>query len=186
MKYEKNDVCKDNCILFYKEHKYEIKCLKCGKSRFVGVVNEDGEKVMMKVAHKQLRYMPLTPQMEWLFLSKKTARYMRWHKECVHENDQVVVHPSDSEAWKALDDFDADFVRDAQNVRIGLVMDGFTLYNMSVASYSCWPVFAIPYNLPPSLCMKYEYMFLCLIILGPDHLGTRINMMLKPLIEELK
>jgi hypothetical protein len=52
MKYEKNDVCKDNCILFYKEHKYEIKCLKCGKSRFVEVVNEDGEKVMMKVAHK--------------------------------------------------------------------------------------------------------------------------------------
>jgi hypothetical protein len=29
----------------------------------------------------------------------------------VHENDQVMVHPSDSEAWKALDDFDADFTR---------------------------------------------------------------------------
>jgi hypothetical protein len=45
---------------------------------------------------------------------------------------------------------------------------------MSTVSYSCWPVFAILYNLPPSLCMKYEYMFLCL------------NVMLKPLIEELK
>jgi hypothetical protein len=46
--------------------------------------------------------------------------------------------------------------------------------------------FAILYNLPPTLCMKYEYMFLCLIIPGPDHPGSRINVMLKPLIEELK
>jgi hypothetical protein len=71
-------------------------------------------------------------------------------------------------------------------VHIGLVTDGFSPYNTSAASYSCWHVFAIPYNLPPALCMKYEYMFLCLIIHGPDHPGTRINVMLKPLIEELK
>jgi hypothetical protein len=74
---------------------------------------------MTKTAHKQLRYMPLTPRMKWLFISKKTTRHMRWHKEGVHENDQVMVQPSDSEAWKALDDFDPDFARDARNVRIG-------------------------------------------------------------------
>jgi hypothetical protein len=74
-------------MLFYKEHKDETKCLKCGNSRFVEVVNEDGEKVTMKVAHKQLHYMPLTPRMKRLFLSKKTARHMRWHKEGVCEND---------------------------------------------------------------------------------------------------
>jgi hypothetical protein len=34
--------------------------------------------------------------------------------------------------------------------------------------------------------MKYEYMFMRLIIPGPDHPGTNINVMLKPLIEELK
>jgi hypothetical protein len=73
MEYEKIDACKDNCMLFYKEHKNEIKCLKCGKSWFIEVINEDGGKVMMKVAHKQLCYMSLTPQMKWLFLSKKTA-----------------------------------------------------------------------------------------------------------------
>jgi hypothetical protein len=104
----------------------------------------------------------------------------------MRENDQVVVHPSDSEAWKALDDFDPDFARDARNVRIGFTTDGFTPYNTSASSYSCWPVFAIPYNLRPALCMKYEYMFLYLIILGPDHPEPSINVMLKPLIEELK
>jgi hypothetical protein len=113
MEYEKIDVCKHNCMIFYKEHKDEIKCLKYGKSRFVEVINEDGEKVMMKITHKQLCYMPLMPQMKWLFISKKTARHLRWHKEGVCENDQVMTHPFDSEAWKALDDFDADFARDA-------------------------------------------------------------------------
>jgi hypothetical protein len=133
MEYKKIDVCKDNCMLFYKEHKNETKYLKCGKSRFVEVVNEDGENVTTKVAHKQLRYMPLTPRMKQLFLSKKTARHMRWHKEGVHENDQVIVHPSDSEAWKSLDDFDADCVRDTRNACIGLSTDGFLPYNTAKA-----------------------------------------------------
>jgi hypothetical protein len=30
MEYEKIDMCKDNCIFFYKEHKNKMKCLKQG------------------------------------------------------------------------------------------------------------------------------------------------------------
>jgi hypothetical protein len=63
--------------------------------------------------------MPLTSWMKWLLLSKKTARHMRWHKEGVRKNDQVMVHPSDSEAWKVLDNFDREFTRDARNVHSG-------------------------------------------------------------------
>jgi hypothetical protein len=55
----------------------------------------------------------------------------------VHESNQMMVHLSDSEAWKALDNFDADFTRDARNVIIGLATDGFMPYNSSAASYSC-------------------------------------------------
>jgi hypothetical protein len=155
IEYEKIDACEDNCMLFYKDHKDETKCLKCGKLRFVKVINGDGEKVMMKVAHKHLHYMPLMPRMKRLFLPKKTARHMRLHKECVRENDQVMVHQSDSEAWKALDAFDVDFTRDAHNVRIGLATDGLSPYDTSAAPYSCWTVFAISYSLPPALCLKY-------------------------------
>jgi hypothetical protein len=75
---------------------------------------------------------------------------------------------------------------DVRNVRIGLVTYGFMPYNTIATSYSCWAIFIIPYNLPPSLCIKYEYMFLCLIIPGPDYPGTCLNSMLKHLIEELK
>jgi hypothetical protein len=52
MEYEKIDACKDNCMLFYKEHNNDMKYLKCGKSRFVEVINEGSEKVRMKVANK--------------------------------------------------------------------------------------------------------------------------------------
>ena len=85
-----------------------------------------------------------------------------------------------------MDEFDPEFAKDARNIHFGLVIDGFTSSNESAASYSCWPVFAIPYNLPPSMCMKYEFMFLCLIIPGPKHPGPKLNVMLQPLIKELK
>lgn len=97
-----------------------------------------------------------------------------------------MVHSSNGEAWKALDNFDTDFVRDTRNFRIVLAIDDFMPFNNNNTLYSCWPIFAIPYNLPSCLCMKYEFMFMCLIIPGPDHPGPQINMMLKPLINELK
>jgi hypothetical protein len=52
MNYEKIDVYPDNYIFFWKEHAKEKKCLNCGKTRFIEVVNEDGDKVMTEGAHK--------------------------------------------------------------------------------------------------------------------------------------
>jgi hypothetical protein len=109
--------------------------------------------------------------------------HMRWHKEGEHDNSNVMVHPSDGEAWKALNNFDPDFARDARNIHIRLATYGFTPFTGSVASYSCWPVFVIPYNLPLALCMKYEHMFLCLIVPGSDNPGPQLNVMMEPLIE---
>jgi hypothetical protein len=64
-------------MLFWKEHANEKKFLKCGQSRFVEVVTQDVEKVTIEVAHKQLHYFPITPQLKWLFISKRTVRHMR-------------------------------------------------------------------------------------------------------------
>jgi hypothetical protein len=47
-------------------------------------------------------------------------------------------------------------------------------------------MFAVSYNLPPPFCMKYEFIFLCLVISGSDHPRPKLNVMLKPLIDELK
>jgi hypothetical protein len=96
---------------------------------------------------------------------------MRWHKEGICENDGVMGHPSDGEAWKVLDGFDADFASDARKARFGLVTYCFDPFSTNSAPYSCWPVFAVSYNLPPSLCIKFEFMSLCLIIPGPKAPG---------------
>jgi hypothetical protein len=130
--------------------------------------------------------MHLTPRVKRLFLFTKTAMHMRWHKDCTDRQDGLMVHPSNGDAWKALDNIDLEFASDERNVRIGLTSDGFMPFNMIDVSYSCWSVIAIPYNLPPVVFMKYEFMFLCLVIPGPEHPGVRLNVMLQPLIEELK
>jgi hypothetical protein len=64
--------------------------------------------------------------------------------------------------------FDADFASDVRNVRFELMIDGFDPFSTNSASYSYWSVFAMSYNLPPYLCMKFEFMFLCLIVPGPE------------------
>jgi hypothetical protein len=40
--------------------------------------------------------------------------HMIWQKQGERENNNVMVHPSDGEAWKALDNFDLHFARDAK------------------------------------------------------------------------
>jgi hypothetical protein len=186
MDYEKIDVCQNSCMLFWKEHKEENTCLKCGKPRYIVVVNDDGETVTTEIAHKQVCYMPNAPRLKCMFLSERTMIHMRWHKDGERENKDVMVHPSDSDVWKVLDNFDPEFAWDMRNIRIGLATDGFTSLSDNAASYSCWPMFAIPYNLSPSLCIKYEFLFHCLIVPGLDHLGQKLNVMLRPLIDELK
>jgi hypothetical protein len=98
LKYEKIDVCPDNYIFFWKECANEKKCLECGQSRFIKVVTQDGEKVMTKVTQKQLRYFPITHRLKRWFISKRTARHMRWHRKGIRESDGVMGHPSDGEA----------------------------------------------------------------------------------------
>jgi hypothetical protein len=40
----------------------------------------------------------------------------------------------------------------------------------------------VPYNLPPELVNKEEFMFLALVIPGPEHPGPKLNMFVRPLI----
>jgi hypothetical protein len=75
--------------------------------------------------------------------------------------------PADSEASEALDRFDLDFAWDPRTVHLGLSMDGFHPHNNNSNLYSCWPVFIMPYNLPPNKYLKQDFIFLALVILGP-------------------
>jgi hypothetical protein len=157
MNCKKIDACEKNCMLFWKEHKDDTECMHCGRSRYVKVINEDGVSVTIKVVIKQLRYIPITPRLKWLFLSEEIAKQMRWHKEGKHdcEDSDIMSHPADGEAWQALDRFDPEFARDARSVRLGLLMDVFQPHITNSSPYSCWPVFVMSYNLPPNICLKH-------------------------------
>jgi hypothetical protein len=188
MNYEKIDVCEKNCMLFCMEHKDDIKCMYCGRSRYVKVRNEDGVSVITKVVAKQLRYIPITPRLKQLFLFEEAAKQMRWHKEGKRESEDpnIMSHPVDSEAWQALHRFDPEFAWDPRSVRLGLSMDGFHPHNNDSHPYSCWPVFVIPYNLPPDKCLKEGFIYLALVILGPKEPQKQMNIFLQPLFKEFK
>ena len=188
MTYEKIDVCPNSCMLFFEEDDKLDRCKHCEASRYVEVTNDEGELVVTKVAAKQLRRLPIIPRLSRLFLNKEIALHMTWPKNGVRlvTDPDIMVHPSDGDAWKAFDEFDPEFANDPRSVRLGLSTDGFTPFNTSASPYSCWPVFIVPYNLPPELVNKEEFMFLALVIPGPEHPGPKLNMFVRPLIEELK
>jgi hypothetical protein len=186
--YEKIDACEKNCMLFCKEHKDDIECMHCGRSRYVKVINKNGVSVTTKVVIKQLHYIPITLRLKRLFLSEETVKQMRWHKEGKRDSDDsdIMSHPTDGEAWQALDRFDPEFARDPRSVRLGLSMDGFQPHNTDSSTYSCWPVFVVPYNLPPNISLKQGFIFLALIIPGSKEPKKQMNVFMQPLFEELK
>jgi hypothetical protein len=139
MNYEKIDAYENNCMLFWKEHKDDTKCMHCGRSRYMKVINKDGASITIKVAVKQLRYIPITPRLKWLFLCEEIAQQIRWHKEgiCDSEDVDIMSHPADAEAWYALDRFDPELARDPRSARLGFSTDGFQSYSFDSTMYSC-------------------------------------------------
>jgi hypothetical protein len=188
MNYEKIDVCEKNCMLFWKEHNDDIEYMNCGRSRYVKVVHEDGASVTTKVVLKQLRYMPVTLRLKRLYLSEETAKQMRWHKEGKRDSEDtdIMSHLADNKAWEALDRFDPEFARDPRSVCLDLSTDGFQPHSEANRPYSCWPVFVMLYNLLPNKCLKQDFIFLTLVILGHKEPKKQMNVFLHPLMEEMK
>ncbi|XP_004309469.1 PREDICTED: uncharacterized protein LOC101306777 [Fragaria vesca subsp. vesca] len=178
--YVKIEACKNNCVLFYGDYKDAFKCLKCNASRWEDTLSPKGKRIPMKV----LRYFPLTPRLQRLYMCGKTAEDMRWHG-IPREDDDALIHPANGEAWKSFDLSFPDFAADVRNVRLGLSTDGFNNpYGNMNLSYSIWPVIVVCYNLPPWMLMKKEYNMLALLIPGPKSPGKCLDVYLRPLIDE--
>lgn len=178
--YECIHACKYDCILFWKENGNVETCPTCGTSRWK--VN-DG--IGKKIPQKILRYFPLIPRLQRLFMSQKTSKKMVWHKE-KRIDDDYMRHPADSLAWKDFDSKFPWFANDPRNVRLALAADGFNPFGNLSTTYSMWPVIVAPLNLPPWDCMKQPFFMLSLLIPGKKSPGKDIDVYLQPLIEELK
>ncbi|XP_039140530.1 uncharacterized protein LOC120277753 [Dioscorea cayenensis subsp. rotundata] len=189
LSYERIDACVNDCILYWKNYENAQSCPTCGESRWENdgkmrnMTNEhDGRK---NIPQKVLRYFPLTPRLQRLYMSYNIAKDMRWHKEkpC---NNELMGHPVDSPAWKSFDATHPIFAADPRNIRLGLASDGFNPFGNMSSSYSVWPVVLVPYNLPPWLCMKDQHIMMSLLIPGPKAPGNDIDVYLEPLIDELQ
>ena len=173
--------CKYDCCLFWKENEQLRECPVCGTSRYQDPYNTIGK----PRPHKILRYFPLKPRLQRLYMSSKLAPLMRWHKD-VHVDDGIsMTHPADGEAWKNFDRLHPEFACDARNVRLGLASDGFNPFGSMTHSYSMWPVVLVTYNLPPLMCLKREFFIMSLLIPGPKAPKKEIDIYLKPLVDEL-
>ncbi|KAG7531488.1 hypothetical protein ISN44_Un30g000040 [Arabidopsis suecica] len=179
--YQKIDVCQDNCMIFWKETEKEEYCLFCKKDRY-----RPTQKIGQKsIPYRQMFYLPIADRLKRLYQSHNTAKHMRWHAEHL-ASDGEMGHPSDGEAWKHFHKVHPDFASKPRNVYLGLCTDGFNPFGMSGHNYSLWPVILTPYNLPPEMCMKQEFMFLTILVPGPNHPKRSLDIFLQPLIEELK
>ncbi|XP_019228511.1 PREDICTED: uncharacterized protein LOC109209654 [Nicotiana attenuata] len=182
--YEKIDACPNDCMLFWNDNVNADTCSVCGSSRWKNVVNVLTNK-KTKTPAKVLRYFPLKPRLQRIFMCPETAEAMRWHAT-ERPNDGNIRHPADGDAWKEFDSLHPEFSSDPRNVRLGLSSDGFNPFRTMSISHSTWPVMLMNYNLSPWICMKPEYIMLSMIIPGPSSPGNDIDVYLQPLIAELK
>lgn len=174
--------CKYDCALFWgKDNENLRSCPECGEPRYKVV-----EGKFKKIPQKVLRYFPLKPRLQRLFMSRMTAVDMRWHKEKRVREENVFRHPADSKVWEDFDKENEWFSNEPRNIRLGLASDGFNPFGDMSTMYSMWPVMLMPYNLPPWKCMKDPFIFMSLLIPGPKSPGNDIDVYLRPLIDELK
>ncbi|KAK1603053.1 hypothetical protein QYE76_017018 [Lolium multiflorum] len=90
--------------------------------------NGDGQKRQTTVAKNILRYLPVLPRIQRLFMTEDTAQQMRWAVEGIRPDSGKMIHPSDGTAWK-------NFVKkyplkagDPRSVAIAISTDGFNPY----------------------------------------------------------
>ncbi|PNX87156.1 hypothetical protein L195_g043242, partial [Trifolium pratense] len=151
--YEKIHACPNDCILYWDKHINDQRCSKCGTSRWKTTnqdVQANGKETSEKKKNlpaKILRWFPLKPRLQRLFMSSKVSESMRWHHEG-RLNDGSLRHPADSLAWKEFNSRYPTFSLDPRNVRLGVASDGFNPFKTMSITHSTWPVILIPYNLP--------------------------------------
>jgi hypothetical protein len=89
--YQKIDMCPNFCMLYYLENVELTKCMTCAHSHYKPRTGR-GKTL---VAYKKLRYFPITPRLQRLFMSPGTAEHITWHQSH-HAVDGVMVHPCDN------------------------------------------------------------------------------------------
>ena len=138
---KKIHVCVNDCVLFCNEHADAEECPVCHASRWKSTPasdedNASSHKSKKLVPQKVLRYFPLIPRLQRLYMTEHMSSHMKWHKEG-RVDDGVMRHPADSKAWKHFDKkYYKKFSKDARSVRLGLASYGFNPFGLMSISHS--------------------------------------------------
>ncbi|KAJ0780604.1 hypothetical protein HanPI659440_Chr06g0239611 [Helianthus annuus] len=107
--YERIDVCRNHCMLFYKQDNALTQCKYCKESRYKSDRNKVPKLVMW--------YMPIGLRLKRLYMSLKTAKDMTWHHD--HKTTEgSMAHPSDGMAWKHFDAGNPGFAKEIRLSRV--------------------------------------------------------------------
>ncbi|XP_022022263.1 uncharacterized protein LOC110922267 isoform X1 [Helianthus annuus] len=113
LRYEKIHSCPNGCMLFWDDKEKDEVCSFCGSSRWkvYEASPEDEESPPKKKASKILRWFPLKPRLQRLFMSSKTSNLMKWH-HIERVRDGKLRHPADALVWKDFDEKFPEFASD--------------------------------------------------------------------------
>lgn len=78
LRYEKRQACLNDCMLFWKDNEKVDNCSICGCSRWK-TVDGASTSTSSKIPTKVLRYFPLMPRLQRLFMYHETVVAMKWH-----------------------------------------------------------------------------------------------------------
>jgi len=93
--YTKIDACMNDYILYRGDY---LKSTSCPTYKFPRY--KDPHK---KLPHKVMRYFPLAPRLQQLYVTSNIAKEMRWHKDRPFNEGGKMRHLADSIPWKNFD-----------------------------------------------------------------------------------
>lgn len=77
--YEKINMCPNGCNLYYGKDLSWYECYMCGHPRYKP--RQPGRAKRKNIPYKYMHYLPLTPRLQRLYISKDTTQHMTWHHE---------------------------------------------------------------------------------------------------------
>jgi len=120
LSFTKIDACVNYYKLYWKEDEKLDKCKVYGVSRWK-IDKHNGEAKHRsngkRIPHKTLRYFPLKPRLQRLYMSSKIASLMRWHHN-KRKNDGIMRHLADA---PTCDEMYQGFASDPRNVCLGVL-----------------------------------------------------------------
>ena len=107
--------CRNDCILYWREHEENDNCPTCGLSRWKPI--NPAKPRAVRLPWKKLRYFLITPRLQRMYSVPWIAESMTWHANAsLVPNDSIMRHPVDSSCWKQVDRKNPHFAFKARNI----------------------------------------------------------------------